>query len=68
MLSEALAVLLYRPYLLYWYEMLWVDLNRSPGTASDVNPVKCETDLVYKYLQSSFQSSVSHGDIQKASL
>ena len=40
MLSKALAVLLYRLYLLYWYKMLWVDLNRSPGTASDINPVK----------------------------
>ena len=46
MLSEALAVLLYRPYLLYWYETLWVDLSWSPGTASDVNPVKSGTHLI----------------------
>ena len=46
MSSEVLAVLLYRSYLLYWFEMLWVDLNWSPGTASDINPVKSGTRLM----------------------
>ena len=46
MSSEVLAVLLYRLYLLYWLEMLWVDLNQSPGTASDVNPVKSGTHFI----------------------
>ena len=45
MLSEALAML-YRSYLLYWFETCWIDLNRSPGTASDVNPVKSGTHLI----------------------
>ena len=45
MSSEALAVL-YRLYLLYWFEMLWVDLNWSPGTVSDVDPIRSGTHLI----------------------
>ena len=46
MSSEALAVLLYRLYLLYWLETFWVDLNWSPSTVSDVNPIKSGTHLI----------------------
>ena len=37
------AVLLYRSYLSYWFEMLWVDLSWSPSTASDIDPARSGT-------------------------